>query len=332
MLEKPKLPEAVIGAALQTHYGLVAKSLIFLPIGNDPGAWVYRVETEQGPRFLKLRQGQPKLSALHAPHYLRRQGIIGIAAPLAARSKRLYAALDDFSLVLYPWIEGTSAWNMPLSAEQWRAWGAVMRLIHDSPITAALADMMPREDFKGRYARDLDRLQQRINAEDHSDKTARAMARAWREKQPQIEQARARYLDLGQQFGAAASDWVLCHADIHRANIIIDKTAAIHIVDWDEAIIAPKERDLMFFAADGHSPAAVAAFQRGYGQTSIDPVGLAYYRYDWLLQEFCDNGGRVFLSETLGKRERQQAFDEFKRLFAPGDVFDRARQAYRQIP
>ena len=37
---------------------------------------------------------------------------------------------------------------------------------------------------------------------------------------------------------------------------------------------------------------------------------------------------RVFLSETLSDKEREFALGEFKRLFAKGDVLDRARQAY----
>ena len=84
----------------------------------------------------------------------------------------------------------------------------------------------------------------------------------------------------------------------------------------------------MFFVADGHAPEAADAFRRGYGERRADPIGLAYYRYDWALQEFCDNGARVFLSETLSDKEREFALDEFKRLFAKGDVLDRARQAY----
>ena len=332
MLEKPNLPEAAISAALEEHYDLALQSLTFLPIGNDARAWVYRVETAGQAHFLKLRQGMPKRAALHVPRYLRGQGIASVVAPFATRSSGLYAALDGFSLILYPWIEGSSAWGRPLSAQQWTEWGAAMRAVHNSKVTAELAELVPRETFDGRYAAALERIQHLINAGNHQHGIARAMAHAWRSKQPQIDQARERYLSLCREFGAALPDCVLCHADIHKANIIIDQRQAVHIVDWDEAIIAPKERDLMFFAADGHPPEASDAFSRGYGRLNADPVGLAYYRYDWLLQEFCDNGERVFLADALGEREKQHALDEFKRLFAEGDVFDLAVQAYRQIP
>jgi hypothetical protein len=33
----------------------------------------------------------------------------------------------------------------------------------------------------------------------------------------------------------------------------------------------------------------------GYGAAAIDPLALAYYRYEWVVQEIGDNGKRVFL-------------------------------------
>ena len=45
-------------------------------------------------------------------------------------------------------------------------------------------------------------------------------------------------------------EYILCHADIHGWNLMIDKEGALYIVDWDTLIFAPKERDLMFIGAD----------------------------------------------------------------------------------
>ena len=330
MQEKPNLAEEAIAAALQAHYGIALGSLEFLPIGNDAQAWVYRIETAAADYFLKLRQGVPKRAALHVPHYLQSRGIIHAVAPCATASNQLCALLDGFSLILYPWIEGTSAWDRRLSAQQWRECGAMMRAIHSANITEELAEMVPRERFDSEWPLTLARIHQQVTAGAYQGRIARAMAQVWQAKQPEIEQARQRYLALGEQLRAVSPDMVLCHADIHTANMMIDETAAIHIVDWDEAVIAPKERDLMFFATDGHAPEAVDAFLCGYGQREADPIGLAYYRYDWVLQEFCDNGERVFLSAALGEKERVFAFDEFRRLFARGDVLDRARWAYQR--
>ena len=64
---------------------------------------------------------------------------------------------------------------------------------------------------------------------------------------------------------------VLCHSDLHAGNILIDGNDALYIVDWDDPIYAPKERDLMFPGGGqgfrGHTASQEEAlFYQGYGQ------------------------------------------------------------------
>lgn len=118
---------------------------------------------------------------------------------------------------------------------------------------------------------------------------------------------------------------VLCHADIHTANVLIDAEGQLFIVDWDETILAPKERDLMFVVGGGVVGAtAEERFFRGYGTTAIDPVTLAYYRYEWVVQEIGDFGARVFLTPELGEETQRDAVRGFRDLFRPGDVVQAA--------
>ena len=58
------------------------------------------------------------------------------------------------------------------------------------------------------------------------------------------------------------------------------------IVDWDEALLAPRERDLMFVdgVAGGHV-ADPPAFFEGCGDVAIDAVVLTYYRAEWTIQD-----------------------------------------------
>ncbi len=278
--------------------------------------------------FLKLRKGGINPAALAAPDYLRSLGIDSAVAPLAAKSGRLHTALNGYTLLLYPFVAGKSEWDMALSGEQWRRWGGIMRAIHNAPITSTLAQSVPREVFAEKWLDKLQAVERALAQEAYAGDIAKAVARLWRENAHEIALARSRYLSLGARLAADPPPFVLCHADIHRANIIIDAADAIHIVDWDETIIAPAERDLMFFLYDGHSRADTAAFFDGYGEAPINWLALAYYKYDWVLQEFADYGERVFLSPDIGAADLALARREFEGLFAPDDVIDRAHQAY----
>ncbi len=327
MLEKPDIEDELILERLAANYALKFDAIEFLPVGNDQRAWSYRVRAENGACFLKLRRGGTSRAALIAPTELLRAGIEQPVAPLATSAGELQVAGEDFDLILYPFIEGESAWGMSLTAAQARQWGEIMRRIHDAPLSLALTDAVPREVFGLKWLPAVDRVEAIVARSDYRGAVAEAMARCWREMAAEIKRCRERYQTLGARLTAQPPEFVLCHADIHSANIIVDRADRIRIVDWDETVIAPKERDLMFFVLDGHSRAFQHAFFLGYGDIEINALALAYYKYDWVIQEFADYGERVFLKTDLGAKDLAASLRGFERLFEPDDVIDRARQA-----
>ena len=67
---------------------------------------------------------------------------------------------------------------------------------------------------------------------------------------------------------------MLCHSDIHGGNVLINGNNPIYIVDWDEPIMAPKERDLMFIGGGvanvWNKPHEEEFFYKGYGPTEVN--------------------------------------------------------------
>ncbi len=328
MLEKSNVADERIIAELELHFKFRVIWLEFLPVGNDQRAWAYRVATDAGVFFLKLRKSGTRQASLVTPHYLKSRGINQVVAPLATSAGRLLVACDDFDLILFPFIDGKSAWRMTLTLEQWRSWGEILRKIHGTALSEEVIEAGAGEVFGVKWLRTLEQVEDVLRRRDYKSEVAEAMARLWREKAHVIERSRQRYLALGARLTADPPRFVLCHADIHTANIIIDGCGLIHIVDWDETVIAPKERDLMFFIDDGHSPEEVETFFKGYANDRINWLALAYYKYDWVIQEYGDYGERVFLSKEIGAKDLDSALIEFKRLFADDDVIDIADQTY----
>jgi spectinomycin phosphotransferase len=339
MLEKSTLPDETISAGLRESYGMAVSEINFLPLGNDSSAWVYRVRLEGGATyFLKVKKGVVYEPSVAVPHFLKDQGIAQVVAPLPTMIGQLWHGLDDFFLILYPFIDGSTGMDVGLSDSQWIEFGTVLKKIHSTQLSPELLRQVQKEAFalNPQWCGVVKMLQAKMKAGEFHDPLERELAAFWRERQQEIGRIVARAAALGRMLQRKSGEFILCHTDIHTANVLIDKDDKLFIVDWDQPILAPKERDLMFVVGAGQPIAfattAEALFFRGYGTVEIDPVAIAYYRYEWVVQEIADFGERVFLTPDVGAETKQDAVRGFIRLFEPGDVVEEAYQSEAHLP
>ncbi len=326
MLQPPAIANALLAATLQQDYHLSAESITFLPIGNDASAWIFRADTIDHATYLfKLKRGPVEAASLTVPYYLYNHGVAAVVAPLPTANGQLAAPCGDFTLILYPFIVGETGMALGLAPAQWQAFGLLLAQLHTTALPSTLSQQLPRESFLLYWDETMQKLEQQLRDLHGADPIARALAVIWQERHAEIWAIVARTVALGKQLQAAPPPFVLCHADIHTANLLVDPQDALHIVDWDGILLAPKERDLMFVSARAviQQPHEHAFFV-GYGATAIDPVAFAYYRYEWVVQELADYGRRILLMGDSGETTRQDALAGLRALFAPGDVVDMA--------
>jgi spectinomycin phosphotransferase len=324
MLEPPDLGGDQLTAALEAAYGTRVAGLAFLPVGNDPASWSYRVEQARGPaRFLKVRAGTGMPGAA-VPAHLHRQGVPNVLAPLPTTGGQPFVQLDRFAIALYPLLEATTGAETGLSPAQWRQLGATVRQVHAVPPSPGL---VARERFRPAGRELVAELEARLADPSPGDAPARALAESWRARRGAVRALLERSDGLGGQLAGASFPEVLCHADLHTWNVLVDAGRRLWIVDWDEAVLAPKERDLMFvvggLARGLVRPADTDRFLSGYGDAAADPRLLAYYRAAWAVQDVVAYGREV-LAPGLGERTRRAAVDGFRSLFAPGNIVDLA--------
>src|SRR5205085_9283021 len=108
MREPPvNLSNDTLCVCLHTHYGLAVADLTFLPLGHDSSAWVYHVRTaDDTPYFLKVRKAVTNPSSLLVPRYLHDHGVAQVIAPLPTATQTVWAEVDVYALILYPFIAG----------------------------------------------------------------------------------------------------------------------------------------------------------------------------------------------------------------------------------
>jgi spectinomycin phosphotransferase len=64
-------------------------------------------------------------------------------------------------------------------------------------------------------------------------------------------------------------------------------------------------------------------FYRGYGQSQLDPIGLAYYRYGRGITDISVECERS-LSKALGERDRALSLEILQLYFLPGCTIEMA--------
>jgi spectinomycin phosphotransferase len=334
MLEKPDLQEEKIIACLQTEYGLSVEQVVFLPLGADRNSATYRIVSDEDvPYFLKLRRGNFNEISVAFPKFLHDQGIRLIIPPLVTQSGKLTTNLDAFRAILYPFVEGKNVYETRFTERQWVKFGATLKSIHTASVPPALTSLLQRETYSAYWRETVKTFLKGVDADKYDEPVAVETATLLKAKRVEILDLVQRAGRLAQMMQTESPEFIACHSDLHAGNLLIAPNDDLYIVDWDDPILAPKERDLMYIGGGlmgaGYSPQEEEAlFYEGYGQTTINPIALAYYRYERIVQDIAAYCGEILLTNEGGD-DREQSLRYLKSNFLPHHVIQIAYQSDR---
>ncbi len=319
MLGTSRPADEQIIACLQESYGLAVAEIEYLPLGYDSYAGVYRVQADGQRYFLKVKaDAADELSAL-LPRYLKENGIESVVAPLPTLTQQPWGQVDHFTLILYPFIDGISGDEAGLSDEQWTAFGAFLKQLHATRLPPDLLQRVPQETFvpHPHWMAVIRRLQADIGSRVYDHPIERRLAAYWQDHRHAITAVVDRAERLGRrlQSQSPAPALVLCHADIHTANLLLDGQGRLHVVDWDQPILAPRELDLMFVTVGAFvkDKRLEELFFRGYGPTDIDPLTMAFYRCERAMEDLAGFAERALLMD-VDDAAKQDSVEWFVRI------------------
>jgi spectinomycin phosphotransferase len=265
--------------------------------------------TEEGTKyFLKLKKHFAEIS-VEVPLFLKSRGIAAVMSPHQTKSKQYRVDVGEYKMILYPFVEGKNGFEMELSASHKHRLGAALKSIHSTPVPPRLESILPKEGFAPHYRERVRSFQARAEQISCHDALAAKLASFIKTRSKEIGHLVARTEELAAKLRSEPPEPVLCHSDVHGRNILIGEAGELYIVDWDEPILAPKERDLMFVGGGidriWRSELDEHIFYEGYGETSIHLSALAYYRYERIIEDLAAYGEQLLSSEgSVTNRER----------------------------
>lgn len=332
MLEKPELKDEEIINCLRHEFGLSVEKLSFLPLGADLNTAVYHVVTnDETDYFVKLRKGNFNEASVTVPNFLSELGIKQIIPSLKTQIGNFWTNLNSFKVILYPFVEGHNGFEKKLSNKQWREFGEALKRFHIAKLPLAITSNINKETFSPRWRNTVKMFLERIEKESFDEPVAIELADFLKTKKDETFELINRTERFAQMLLEQLPEFILCHADIHGWNLLIDGNGALYMVDWDTLIFAPKERDLMFIGGGlGDSGYTLkeeeTMFYQGYGQTDINQIAIAYYRCERIIEDIAVYCEQIFSSDEGGE-DRKESLENVKSNFLPNGTIEVARQS-----
>lgn len=317
-----------IVSCLDSFYNIQILNLSYLPLGADINAVVYRAQAiDNRCYFIKLKRNYNHEISLAITKLLFQEGIKQVILPVKDIHGQLTQQIDGFVLIVYPFIEGEDGFRRNLTENQWHILGKALKAIHQVEVPLSLQNLMRKETYSDKWRKKLKSLLNTIENENVDNELIQFILKNKETIFRLVDNAEF----LKQHVKKDSSDFVLCHSDIHGGNVLLDENNAIYIVDWDDPIMAPKERDLMFIGGGvanvWNQSHEEKAFYKGYGKTQINRVKLAYYRHERIIEDIAIYYEAMCQCSIIDD-EKRKILKEFVDMFDRNGVVDIAFKTF----
>lgn len=268
---------------IQDDFGFDLSIVEELTVGTDRDARSWRAVDDDGERFaVKLSTGGTAAGLL-VPACLARLSVPGVVAPVPTLDGTVWGRHGGARLSVVPWVGEQRALDGTMTGAHWTALGTILARVHAAPLPPLLERTLPREDHRHDQLSDLlDEVDGTVSQLEATDPVAQNAARSWTRVTGDVRTLRSAADRLAGKLRAETTPYVLCHADAHLGNVLIARNGRVWLVDWDDALLAPIERDLLVAVGGVLGDAPVTPQQRswfakGYGPYEYDARRLVYY-------------------------------------------------------
>lgn len=329
MIEKQIPTDQKIIHFLKTFYNIEVMKLTFLPLGADVNASVYKATANEKSYFVKLKRGHHHNNPADILDLLHRADIQVIPAVKTIDGQTIQRT-PNFSLIVYPFVEGQDGFSRHLTDDQWQELGKNLRQLHEINVPLSIKKRIRHETYSPKW-RELVRshyvfIENEVEQyKAKQDEINLKLSKFLNKNLTTISRLVDRAEQLSERVRDQSPEFVLCHSDIHGGNVLIDQNSDFYIVDWDDPIMAPKERDLMFIGGGvanvWNKKHEEDLFYKGYGNTEINKTILSYYRHERIVEDIALYIQELIFSSANSK-DKSVMYNQFIDMFKPNGVIE----------
>jgi Ser/Thr protein kinase RdoA (MazF antagonist) len=220
------------------------------PLAISPGprgfvALTYIVDAANGQRsFVKVLPPAPHL--VHLPSNLAllaelRELGIAVNQPLRTRTGQWTVALGEQTVVVFDYISGRDGGGFDYDFAEYVA---LLAGIHQA--TSQVHTNLAHEEFRLPFAADMERYLARLSAD---PPVSPVQANLRRLLAPYSNQMQGDWSELQALAEACRqTQWAprITHSDGNGSNVVMGDDGRLYLVDWDEVMLGPAERDTWF--------------------------------------------------------------------------------------
>ena len=319
MVTKPNITQNELINLLNESYPLQVKSLTFLPKGEV--SWVYIVESIETTKYLlKIHKAKvlpverfQLLSDLHE-----KAGINGLTYPLPTKNGALQINILGYPSVIFNYIGGKTAHESKPTDKDYERFGTLLAEIHQA---VKVIDYPVKETFNIPTKDDFLKVLSHLDGGYRIDGIKKDPFNILKPLCARLEKELSALESLQSQLRSSNLDFVLCQGEPSPGNIMVGNDGEPYLIDWDEPIVAPKEKDLLFFS---HT---IEPVLKGYSQHSSDITINKdiekFYSLLWNVNEIADWGNRIFFANS-SEAELKHSLDQLKDFLDYSGLEDKA--------
>jgi spectinomycin phosphotransferase len=294
-------------------------------LGADARAATFVGETGDGSRYAVKASTTPQ-RGLAVADFLAAHGVCGIPTPVRTRDGGLTAARGGQRLSVVPWVGQRRALDGGMDEAQWRGLGRLLARMHATdardPVLAVLPTEGPDQSRLVEQARAMRERLARCSADEALGQELRDL---WGVNWARVLAVADRAESLATSPAWAATRRVVCHADPHAGNVVLGADGEVWLLDWDDAVLAPREADLMFALGGVLAFAPITtdeqrAFFEGYGTTDWDADLMGYFQCVRALDDVLSWSEEVLASTQHTTGQAREALDIVRGILSPAGL------------